>query len=145
MSDDLSVDGALAVLAGADGRLVDPGLLVNGDPEEVLGFLDAASGPAAWLAGAVYRASAHLHCAAGAGVRQLLALDAARYGDSELAARITAAPVKDEPAARWGVEWATGGVVDRHISQTLSGHTSSVNALLALQRAEPALHWLRAR
>ncbi|MEL5960068.1 WD40 repeat domain-containing protein [Streptomyces sp. CLV115] len=127
MSGDLNVDGVEAVLAGAVGRLADPGFLVNADPEEVLGLVDAASGPAGRFAGAVYRASAHLHRDAGAGVRrQLLALDAARYGDRGLAARITAVPVEGEPAAQWGVEWATGGMVDRSLWQTLAGHTSSV-------------------
>ncbi|MET9657557.1 WD40 repeat domain-containing protein [Streptomyces sp. NPDC006510] len=127
MSGDLNVDGVEAVLAGAVGRLADPGFLVNADPEEVLGLVDAASGPAGRLAGAVYRASAHLHRDAGAGVRrQLLALDAARYGDRGLAARITAVPVEGEPAAPWGAEWATGSMVDRSLWQTLAGHTSSV-------------------
>ncbi|MEU2674457.1 hypothetical protein ABZ622_37500 [Streptomyces sp. NPDC007164] len=127
MSGDLNVDGVEAVLAGAVGRLADPGFLVNANPEEVLGLVDAASGPAGRLAGAVYRASAHLHRDAGAGVRrQLLALDAARYGDRGLAARITAVLVEGEPAAPWGVEWATGSMVDRSLWQTLAGHTSSV-------------------
>ncbi|MGW1653812.1 hypothetical protein [Streptomyces atratus] len=130
MSDDLNVDGVEAVLAGADGRLADPGFLVNADSEEVLGLVNAASGPAGRLAGAVYRTSAHLHRDAGAGVRrQLLALDAARYGDRGLAARITAVWVEDEPAARWGVEWATGGMVDRSLWQTLAGHTDEVTGV----------------
>ncbi|MFD9607190.1 WD40 repeat domain-containing protein [Streptomyces sp. NPDC059970] len=127
MSDDLNVDGVEAVLAGADGRLADPGFLVNADPEEVLALVDAASGPAGRLAGAVYRASAHLHRDAGSGVRrQLLALDAARYGDRGLAARITAVLVEGEPAAPWRVEWATGSMVDRSLWQTLAGHTDGV-------------------
>ncbi|MGW0964055.1 WD40 repeat domain-containing protein [Streptomyces gelaticus] len=130
MSDDRNVDGVEAVLAGADGRLADPGFLVNADPEEVLGLVDAASGPAGRLAGAVYRASAHLHREVGAGVRrQLLALDAARYGDRGLAARITAVLVEGEPAAPWGVEWATGSMVDRSFWQPLAGHTSTVSGV----------------
>ncbi|MFI8435631.1 hypothetical protein ACIGJO_18130 [Streptomyces sp. NPDC079020] len=132
MSDDLNVDGVEAVLAGAGavGRLADPGFLVNADPEEALGLVGAASGPAGRLAGAVYGASAHLHREAGAGVRrQLLALDATRYGDRGLAARITAVLVESEPAARWGVEWTTGGMVDRSLGQPLTGHTSTVSAV----------------
>ncbi|MER6154063.1 hypothetical protein ABT147_00735 [Streptomyces sp. NPDC001868] len=68
--------------------MVDPAFLVNADPGEVLGLVDTASGAAARLAGAVYRASAHLHRDAEVWMRrQLLALDAARYGDRALAAR----------------------------------------------------------
>ncbi|WP_455678755.1 WD40 repeat domain-containing protein, partial [Streptomyces atratus] len=131
MSDDLNVDGVEAVLAGADGRLADPGFLVNADSEEVLGLVDAASGPAGRLAGAVYRASAHLHRDAGAGVRrQLLALDAARYGDRGLAARITAVPVEGDPPVPWAVEWATSTAINHHsLRYTLTGHTYEVKAV----------------
>lgn len=34
---------------------MDPGFLVNADPEELLGLVDAASGPVGRLVGAVYR------------------------------------------------------------------------------------------
>ncbi|WP_457519315.1 WD40 repeat domain-containing protein [Streptomyces sp. TE33382] len=130
MSDDLSVDGARVVLEDADERLVDPGFLVNADPGEVLGLLDAASGPSARLAGAVYQASAHLHRDVTAGVRrQLLALDAARHGDRELAARITAVPVGNEPAAQWAVEWATGTRLEHRFQNVLTGHTGRVRAV----------------
>ncbi|MBA4867202.1 hypothetical protein H1V43_39180 [Streptomyces sp. PSKA54] len=132
MSDELHVDwaGAGVVPAGGDRRLADAGFLVNAEPGEVLGLADAAAGSAARLAGAVYRASAQLHRGADAGVRrQLLALDAARYGDRELSVRITAVPVNDEPDVRWGVEWATGSRVDHRLRQVLPGHTSSVCAV----------------
>ncbi|MFE7046730.1 hypothetical protein ACFU9X_47540, partial [Streptomyces atratus] len=110
--------------------MADPGFLVNADPGEVLGLVDAASGPAARLAGAVYRASAHLHGSAPAAVRkQVLALDAARYGDRELATRIAAVPVDDGADARWGVEWATGTMVDHRLRQVLTGHTDWVRAV----------------
>ncbi|MET8981095.1 hypothetical protein ABZX85_36415 [Streptomyces sp. NPDC004539] len=91
--------------------------------------MDAASGPAARLAAAVYRASAHLHRGATAGVRrQLLALDAARYGDRELSARINATPVEGVSTGPWGVEWAAG-MVDHCLWQPLAGHTSGVSAV----------------
>ncbi|MET9663611.1 hypothetical protein ABZY11_44010, partial [Streptomyces sp. NPDC006510] len=61
--------------------------------------------------------------------RQLLALDAARYGDRELAARITAVPVSGGTGVGWGVEWATGGMVDHRLRQALVGHTDSVRAV----------------
>ncbi|MER6562297.1 hypothetical protein ABT300_32070, partial [Streptomyces sp. NPDC001027] len=129
MSDDLHVDGAGDVPSGVDGRLADPGFLVHADPGEVLGLVDAASGPAARLAAAVYRASAHLLRGATAGVRrQLLALDAARYGDRELSARINATPVEGVSTGPWGVEWAAG-MVDHCLWQPLAGHTSGVSAV----------------
>ncbi|WP_263637124.1 WD40 repeat domain-containing protein [Streptomyces sp. CoH27] len=114
----------------AGGWLTDPGWLVNTVPGRVLPALDGAAGREEELAAAMYRASAHLHRDAGAGVRrQLLALDAARYGDRGLAARITAVPVAGEPAARWGVDWATGGMVTPQLIHTLTGHTRGVWAV----------------
>ncbi|MGW2255775.1 hypothetical protein ACWCXH_37355 [Kitasatospora sp. NPDC001660] len=110
--------------------MTDPGWLVNTVSERVLSALDAAAGREEELTVAVYRASAHLHRDAGAGVRrQLLALDAARYGDCGLAARITAVPVEGEPAARWGVDWATGGMVNPQLRHTLTGHIRGVWAV----------------
>ncbi|MDQ0938408.1 hypothetical protein [Streptomyces sp. V1I1] len=124
MSDDLNVDGAV------DGRLVDPGFLVNADPGEVLGLVDAALGPAARLAGAVYRESAHLDRYVTAGARrQLLALNAARFGDRELAARITSVPVEGKPDAWWAVEWATSSMIDLRFRHALPGHTDTVSAV----------------
>ncbi|MFI6006623.1 WD40 repeat domain-containing protein [Streptomyces sp. NPDC051366] len=131
MSDDPNVDGVGGVPGDMDGRLADPGFLVNASPEEVLGLLDAASGPAAQLAKMMYLASAHLHRDGTAKMRrQVLALDAARYGDRELSARITAVPVEGEPAARWGVEWATGSTGDDRFGQeALAKHTDWVRAV----------------
>jgi len=86
----------------------DPGFLVRADPATMLTLLPRAWGPGR-LGAAVYQASAHRHRDAPAAVRRhLLALDAARYGDLDLAARIDAVPVPDEPAARRRVEWASG-------------------------------------
>ncbi|MGW3498023.1 hypothetical protein [Streptomyces sp. NPDC001020] len=103
---------------------------MNTVPGRVLSALDGAAGREEELAAAVYRASAHLHRDAEAGVRrQLLALDAARYGDRGLAARITAVPVEGEPAARWGVDWATGGMVTPQLRHTLTSHTRGVWAV----------------
>uniref|UniRef100_UPI003F490C15 WD40 repeat domain-containing protein n=1 Tax=Streptomyces chartreusis TaxID=1969 RepID=UPI003F490C15 len=134
MSDVMPTEGVGTAFADADGRLTDPGFLVNADPSEVLGLLDAASGPAARLAAAVYRASAHLHRTATAGVRrQLLALDAARYGGRALSARITRVSVADEPAALWGVEWATGSQVDARFRCVLTGHNDNVEAIATVK------------
>ncbi|MGI5413791.1 hypothetical protein ACQEV9_44160 [Streptomyces chartreusis] len=128
MSDDLNVDGAGAV----DGRLVDPGFLVNADPGEVLGGLeaDAASSHAVRLVRAMYRESEYLHRAVTPGVRrQLLTLDAARFGDRELAARISSVAVEGEPDALWAVEWATSSMIVLTYRDTLPGHTDTVNSV----------------
>lgn len=76
---------------------VDAGFLVHADPAIVLPLLPGAWG-AGRLGAAVYQASAERHRTAGPAVRrQLLELDATRYGSPELAARIAAVPVPDEP------------------------------------------------
>jgi hypothetical protein len=102
-----------------DERLADPGFLVHTDLGRVRKLLNTASSPAARLATAVYRASADLHCDADAWVRrQLLALDAARFGDLELSARIAAVPVENEPDTQWSFQWATGSQVTPEFGAT---------------------------
>ncbi|MFD7916346.1 WD40 repeat domain-containing protein [Streptomyces sp. NPDC059752] len=71
---------------------------------------------------AVYRASAALHGTLSPGARRhVLALDAARFGDRELAARFTAVEIEGEPAAEWDVQWATGSFVDQRFVCSLAG------------------------
>ncbi|MFE7046521.1 hypothetical protein ACFU9X_46330 [Streptomyces atratus] len=130
MADDLRQNSVPAEFGSQDGRLADPAFLVNGDPGEVAALLDTTSGPEARLAAAVYQVSADAHREARRVVRrQLLALDAARYGDRDLAARISAVPVEGEPEVWWGVEWATGSQVDSRFGQPLSGHTAKVTGM----------------
>jgi hypothetical protein len=107
-----------------------PVFMVNAAPDKVLGLVDTVPGTGWRLAGAVYRASAHLHREADAGVRrQVLALDAARYGDRDLAARINAVRVDGRADTRWAVEWATGSTVDHRFRRALTGHTDRVGAV----------------
>jgi hypothetical protein len=107
--------------------LPDALFLVTADPEQVREELVRTPGPAGRLADAVYRASAHLHGQAGPrSRRQLLALDAARYGDLGLSARIAAVPVGDGADLSWGVAWATGSTVDHRFRHALLGHTERV-------------------
>ncbi|MEV0029858.1 hypothetical protein [Nocardia sp. NPDC050793] len=114
--------GSGAGAVGQDAWWMDPELLVRGDFERVWGLLDSAPDAQARSVAAVYRASAHLHHDASPMVRrQLLALDAARYGHRELAARITAVPVDGGEHARWGVEWATASQVDSRFRYALTG------------------------
>ncbi|QIY75072.1 hypothetical protein HEP84_44515 [Streptomyces sp. RLB1-33] len=100
--------------------MTDPGWLVKGDPEQVLAALDGAAGPEEVLAAAVYRASGHVHRDAGAGVRrQVLALDAARYGDRELARDIAEVAGCQETDNPWAVQWATGTGLDSRLRYAL--------------------------
>lgn len=98
-----------------DGLLVDPDFLVRADPYVLLPALHEAGGPAARSAAAVYRASAHRHVGADPVTRrQLLAVDAARFGDRALAAGLT----RELP---WRVVWSTGAEVDTRLLASLPG------------------------
>ncbi|MFI9273440.1 WD40 repeat domain-containing protein [Kitasatospora sp. NPDC052896] len=89
--------------------LTDPAFLVTAAAADVQPLLDSAADPAARLAAGVYRTSAHRHREAVPEVRrQLLALDAARWGAAELAAELAAVPLPDVAPAPWRVRWATG-------------------------------------
>ncbi|MER5449244.1 hypothetical protein ABT065_27010 [Streptomyces sp. NPDC002764] len=121
MSGELPSSGRPArEVAAVDGRLTDPEWLVHGDPELVLAGLDDAAGPEEILAAAVYRTSGHVHRDADAGVRrQVLALDAARYGNRELARNIAQVAVDQEMDDPWVVQWATGGNLDSRLRYAL--------------------------
>ncbi|MFB7007829.1 MULTISPECIES: WD40 repeat domain-containing protein [unclassified Streptomyces] len=113
----------------ADDGMSDPRFLVMEDPARVMALSDRSVSSRARLASAVYRASAHLHRDAGPATRrQLLALDAARYGDRNLSAQISAVPVPDEPAGGWRVDWAVGHQVDSRFRHPFTGHTGAVLA-----------------
>ncbi|WP_406432841.1 hypothetical protein OHB00_08395 [Streptomyces sp. NBC_00631] len=100
--------------------MTDPGWLVNGDPEQVLTALDGAAGREELLAAAVYRASGHVHRDAGAGVRrQVLALDAARYGARDLARDLADVAAGQETDGPWAVQWATGTGLDSRLRYAL--------------------------
>ncbi|HEY3480337.1 MAG TPA: hypothetical protein VGL02_15680 [Streptomyces sp.] len=89
---------------------------MNADPAQVLAALDGATGREEALAATVYRASGHAHREAGPRVRrQLLALDAARYGERELAKHLTEVTVPQQAADPWVVRWATGTGLDARL------------------------------
>ncbi|WP_189268324.1 WD40 repeat domain-containing protein [Streptomyces fuscichromogenes] len=120
MSGELESSGPAREVAATRGRLTDPGWLVHGDPGLILAGLDGAASQEELLAAAVYRASGHVHRDAGAGARrQLLALDAARYGNRELAGNIAKVAVRKERADPWVVQWATGGDLDSRLRYAL--------------------------
>jgi WD40 repeat protein len=106
---------ARAVAAGS-GRLSDPAWLVTADPEQVLAALDGAAGPREALAAAVYRASGHAHREVSAQVRQqILAVDAARYGNRELSRSFAEVVVPRDTDGSWAVQWATGKNLDSRL------------------------------
>ncbi|MFB7470053.1 WD40 repeat domain-containing protein [Kitasatospora sp. NPDC056184] len=123
MTGDLRGGGELkAEQPTTEEQLADPRFLVTADPHEAVLRLATASGPAARLAAAVYRASARLHGEAGAATRrQLLALDAARFGDRALAGRLAAVSLAQVPDERWRVDWATGSGVHPAFRGTADG------------------------
>ncbi|GAB3420191.1 WD40 repeat domain-containing protein [Flindersiella endophytica] len=89
--------------------LDDCAFLVHADPRQVIPLLPQATGAAAQLAAAVYRTSLHEHRDASPFVRrQLLSLDAARWGSRELAERFAAVPVAGGAAPQWQVTSAGG-------------------------------------
>ncbi|WP_327065200.1 hypothetical protein [Kitasatospora sp. NBC_01302] len=107
---------------------VDAGFLVHADPAIVLPLLPGAWG-AGRLGAAVYQASAERHRTAGPAVRrQLLELDATRYGSPELAARIAAVPVPDEPPAHWQVGGSSGSQLGG-FRWTATGHEEGVRSI----------------
>ncbi|MFF2662940.1 hypothetical protein ACFVUH_37020 [Kitasatospora sp. NPDC058032] len=131
MSDDVQMTASASDPSGAEGWWTDLPWLVNADPERVLGLLASDADSDARLMAAVYRASVDVHRDVPPWVRrQLLALDAARYGDRELSARIAAVSVEDVDTEPWQVLWSTGARSDPHFQMNPSGHTGGVDAVV---------------
>lgn len=108
--------------------LSNPGLLVAAEPGRAGDLLERARDPEARFVAAVYRTSVDVHRALGAACRrQVLALDAARLGDRELAASFAVAELPGEAPAAWTVDWASGP--DHRLLRTLVGHSGPVTAV----------------
>ncbi|GIH93478.1 hypothetical protein Psi01_41080 [Planobispora siamensis] len=106
--------------------------MVSADPDRVLAALEAAPGPRARLVAAVYRASAGTHRDMDpARRRQVLAVDAARFGDRELAAGFAAVDLPGSPAPGWTVAWASGSLLDHRLLRVLTGHDGPVRTVAA--------------
>ncbi|MFF2147797.1 WD40 repeat domain-containing protein [Kitasatospora sp. NPDC058190] len=120
---------AVTVLLGYY-AFTDAGFLVNADPATALALLPHAGSGFGRVGAAVYEASAHRRLGSGPAVRRrLLALDAVRYGDGELAARIEAVPVPDEEGfPRRRAEWASGAQLGG-CRWSVAGHPGAVSAL----------------
>ncbi|MFB9177657.1 WD40 repeat domain-containing protein [Dactylosporangium sucinum] len=100
--------------------LTEPAFLVRANRTWVEPLLDRADKEQERLAAAVYRASLDRHRYAPVEERrQLLALDAARYGDRDLSARILATEVAGVLTARWRIDWSTGSQVDHRLRHVL--------------------------
>jgi WD40 repeat protein len=136
--------------AGREGEfLADPSFLVHVDPQVMLTALAALSvggtvsedqqgAPAAAdladdgaaLAAAIYRTSAHLYPnLPPERRRQLLALDAARWGNAKLAVSVEAVPVAGHSLSPARVRWATGSRLSPAQSAVLAAGTSPIHAV----------------
>lgn len=118
--------------------LTDPGFLVHVDPQVMLTALAATNvrdtgaddQQDALLAAAIYRTSAHLHLnLPPAGRRQLLALDAARWGDRQFAADVEAVRLADGGVSAARVRWATGSRLNAAQSAVLAAGTAPINTV----------------
>ncbi|MCX4825827.1 WD40 repeat domain-containing protein [Streptomyces sp. NBC_01142] len=110
--------------------LSDPSLLLVAEPARVIELLDQADGPRSRAVAAVYRASAEVHRTVAPVLRrQVLALDAARLGDAELAAWFGSADVPGQPSPEWGPDWASGSASDPRFLRTFAGHGAPVTAM----------------
>ncbi|MFG2660164.1 caspase family protein [Streptomyces sp. NPDC048425] len=103
--------------------LADPEYLIHAEPTALLRALDTVTDPAHRTIADIYRASAAAHAPLPADARRdILAIDAARYRQSELAAQLA----RTRP---WAPRWATGNLVHPAHRTTLTGHAGRVNAV----------------
>jgi WD40 repeat protein len=104
-----------------DELLLDADFLAEAEPDAVLTLLPTATTREARTAAAIYRASYVAHRRMGPYERrQILALDAARFG--------VAGPLRDHLAhdTDWRYLWATGQQASTALAATLKGHTQAV-------------------
>ncbi|MFE6806316.1 caspase family protein [Streptomyces sp. NPDC057696] len=117
----------LATHATAGGILTrlleDPEYLVHSDAAPLLRALDTVIDPVHRTVADIYRASAVVHASLTSdGRRDILAIDAARYQQPQLAAEFA----RTRP---WAPRWATGSLVHPAYQATLTGHTGHANAV----------------
>lgn len=105
------------------GLLGDPEFLVYASPAEVAAELHRAPDVDNILPATIYRASFRAHHTLSPDQRrQILAVDAARFGDTTLAGQLA------QPW-HWAVRWATGGQVTPSLSLTMTGHEGTVSSV----------------
>ncbi|GGX82469.1 WD40 repeat domain-containing protein [Streptomyces fructofermentans] len=107
---------AHAVAAGAlDEVLQDSEYLVHAAPQGLLRALNVPGSSQGALRRSIYRASAHVHATASLSERRdILAVDAARHGETGLARELS----RDRP---WRPRWATGTMVHPALRLTRTG------------------------
>ncbi|MEW2498484.1 hypothetical protein AB0942_33870 [Streptomyces nodosus] len=121
---------------------VDAHQLVHADPTELLPLLDRITSAEGRLAADVYRTSVYRHRSSDLVTRrQLLALDAVRWGASDLSRAIAAVPVAGAPADSWTVEWATGARLDPRVRARLDVRGHQVTAVIQGRPVLVTLDW----
>ncbi|MGW0189631.1 caspase family protein [Streptomyces sp. NPDC003362] len=106
-----------------DDLLGDTEFLVHASPTHLIGVLDVASADDCRRRAAVYRASFEAHVETTAEERRdILAVDAARFGQSELSRECAR-------GRRWRPQWATGSLIHPALRSTLRGHPRLVQAV----------------
>ncbi|MGV9568709.1 caspase family protein [Streptomyces nigra] len=107
--------------------LYDPEYLVHAHSTTLLRALDTITSPDIRTVAAIYRASAATHRSlAPVARRDILAIDAARYRQPHLAVQLARTRF-------WAPRWATGTLVNLAHRATLTGHTTTVNAVAVAQ------------
>ncbi|WP_446046050.1 hypothetical protein [Streptomyces olivaceus] len=135
-----AVDHALAA-NNIDLLLCDSEFLVHANADTLLPNLDRAESAEAERRALIYRTSAPRHRHASAHVRrQLLLLDATRWGDQALAEDLKVALTDDVASPAAVAEWSTSGMVNPFLRQTFVGHTDfPSSATLAERNGEPVI------
>ena len=111
-----------------DSLINDSEYLVHATPYTLIPCLGGVRGAKTERAVAVYRASAHMHLWLDpAERRQVLAVDAMRYGYESLANSLSRPPGR--PAEQWCLAWATGTNVNSSLASTFSANTAQVHAV----------------
>ncbi|MER7763060.1 caspase family protein, partial [Streptomyces sp. NPDC097619] len=109
--------------ANLNSLLADPEYLAHAAPYALLRALDATPAVVDATTAGIYRASSEVHGSlAPSARRDVLAIDAARYQQPELVARLA----RTRP---WTPLWATNSLVHPAHRRTITGHTDAVVAL----------------
>ena len=106
-----------------DDLLADPDFLVHADPVALARELHHARSPEARRAASIHRVSyAHHYKVDPESRRQILAVDAARFGESGWVGKLTG-------RSPWRIAWATGGQASPALAATLTEHPSMPRAV----------------
>ncbi|MDH6580743.1 WD40 repeat domain-containing protein [Kitasatospora sp. MAP5-34] len=140
MADALWDDDPSAAPDAVPGGLTDPGWLVRADPGSVLALPWNMSEPEEQRLAMVYRASLDVHRQlTDAERRFVLALDAARLEQVDLAAQFAAVAVPGADPLGWEPAWVSGSQADSRLVRTLTGHQGQVTAVATAVVAGRAL------